>query len=69
MGLLIEQLEKSLPKGMYIPEPLKLLYEWIESKGYYQDYMHQRTGYLFPLSEIVTNQNENEMDGGTFIEF
>ena len=30
MGLLYEQLEKVLLPGMTIPEPLKLLYKWIE---------------------------------------
>lgn len=69
MGVLIEQLQNSLPVGMYIPEPFFLLYDWIERNGLYKDINGYRYGFLYPESEILSNTNPNEQVGGTSIEF
>jgi len=37
MGKLFDQISKTLLPGMNIPEPLRLLFEWIELRGTYVD--------------------------------
>jgi hypothetical protein len=61
MGKLAEQLELKLLPGMTIPEPIRSLYDWIESRSTYADgYADEaggseeeemRTGFLFPEEE------------------
>lgn len=59
-NILYHQLENVLPQGMFIPQELKLLYEWIEDKGFYVDDENgKRIGLLCPVNEFA----------GTFIEF
>lgn len=70
MGLLHEQLEKVLLPGMIIPEPLRLLYKWIEDHEYYTDRDDgTRFGSLFSEREIKSTQTDAERYGGTDITF
>jgi hypothetical protein len=47
---LLKELKSTLPKGMTIPEPIRLLYEWIEENKFYKD-DGKRLGWLYPISE------------------
>jgi hypothetical protein len=79
MGKLAEQLELKLRLGMTIPEPLRSLYDWIESRGTYNDGFadeaggseeeEMRTGFLFPEEEQIEGWTETGRPGGTDIEF
>lgn len=66
---LVKQLENVLPKGMYIPKELKLLYEWIEENNLYVDREDCRYGFLFPEKELKESWTEDGREGGTDIEF
>lgn len=46
MSVLITQLEEKIHPGMYVPDEFKLLFQWIEEKGYYFDRPEYRIGYL-----------------------
>jgi len=70
MNLLIQQLEQHLPEKMIIPEPLKILYNWIESNGLYVDNESGiRTGFLYPEDKLKESWTDEERDGGTDILF
>ena len=70
MNLLIEQLQKALPKGITIPQPLIRLYEWIESNSLYRDLEDgTRVGFLYPEEKMRASWTENEREGGTDIGF
>lgn len=70
MGLLDKQLEKVLLPGMTIPEPLRLLYKWIEDNKYYTDRDDEtRFGYLFAEQKIKNTRTDTERYGGTDITF
>lgn len=64
---LLRQIEKALVPGMHVPEPLRLLFNWIEEHGFVQDRAGTRVGGLHALNQ--NNQDENERIGGTDIEF
>jgi len=60
MSTLQEQIERTLLPGMRVPEPLALLFGWIEGKGYFIDRNNQRIGFLADWAK--------ERAGGTHIE-
>lgn len=66
---LIAQLERTLPQGMTIPDPIRRLYQWIEHNGYYEDRNGIRYGYLYPLDALKQSWHEDERAGGTLITF
>ncbi len=60
---LIKQLESVLPKGMLIPNELKLLYKWIEENNFYADNENgKRVGFLCPINEFKGTNIEFEVD-------
>jgi hypothetical protein len=66
---LIEQLENVLPKGMTLPNELKLLYQWIEKNGFYVDDDKVRVGSLYSEEQQKESWTDTEREGGTHIEF
>jgi len=55
---------------MTIPEPIRLLFDWIESNGTYIDNdKGKRIGFLFPEDELKRGWTDTERPGGTNIEF
>ncbi len=69
MSALQKQIEGTLLPGMRVPEPLALLFEWIEDKGYFIDRNNQRVGLLYPVEKLKAEWTETERRGGTYIEF
>lgn len=69
MNKLTDQLQAILPKGMHIPEPIVLLYKWIEANNFYQDFNGQRTGYLFDPELTRITWTDTERENGTWIDF
>lgn len=69
MPLLNDQLKSVLQPGMYIPEELSALYEWIETRHLYIDKDEGRVGILFPEDELKRGWTKSERPGGTNIEF
>jgi len=69
MSDLREQIERTLLPGMYLPKPLGLLFEWIESNGLFVDTDEGRIGYLYPEDKLRAEWTETERPGGTKIEF
>ena len=67
MGVLQDQLTAKLLPGMYIPQPLELLFSWIEDNHLFVDTDEGRFGFLFPEDQM--NRGETERWGGTDIEF
>lgn len=71
---LYQQLQEKLLPGMVIPEPIRLLYDWIESQGCYIDQPDpngteiNRIGFLFPNADYKAGWTESERLGGTDIE-
>jgi len=66
---LVSQLERVLPKGMKIPNEIKLLYQWIEDNGLYIDIDGRRWGELYPEKALKNSWTETEREGGTIIYF
>lgn len=67
---LIEQLEKTLPDKMVVPQPLIKLYEWIEENKLYTDTADgTRIGYLYPEDKLEESWNDCEREGGTIVHF
>ena len=70
MGVLEDQITRTLLPGMYLPQPLKALFGWIEANGLYIDRpTGERIGFLFPEGELRDSWTETERYGGTNIEF
>ena len=70
MGKLHDQVERTLLPGMSIPDPIRLLFEWIEANGTYVDNAKgERIGFLFPEDELKAGWTDTERPGGTSIEF
>jgi hypothetical protein len=56
--------------GMRIPEPICLLFDWIEANGTYVDNAKgERIGFLFPENEMKAGWTDTDRPGGTNIEF
>lgn len=69
MGMLFEQINKTLQPGMGIPEPLRLLFEWIEKRGTYVDRDGGRIGFLFPERAMKEGWTRAGRPGGTDVSF
>src|SRR5690349_4763008 len=70
MGVLYDQLAEKLCLGMSIPDPLRLLYAWIESRGTFVDQKDGiRIGLLFSEAEQKAGWTDSERPGGTSIQF
>ncbi|HEX4948553.1 MAG TPA: SMI1/KNR4 family protein [Blastocatellia bacterium] len=67
MGVLQDQLTAKLLPGMYIPQPLELLFSWIENNHLFVDTDEGKFGFLFPEDQM--NRAETERWGGTDIKF
>ena len=64
-----EQLRNKLPPGMSLPEPIDLLFEWIEDKGLFIDNDGERIGFLFSRDKLAAEQAETVRPGGTDVSF
>lgn len=69
MSTLERQVERKLLPGMHVPQPLVLLFEWIEENGFFIDRNDQRIGFLYPLEKLEAGWTSTERPGGTHIEF
>lgn len=69
MSKLYTQIEQTLLPGMYIPKPIKLLFEWIEAHSLYVDTKNGRLGFLFPEEDMKTSRTKVQRNGGTDISF
>ena len=69
MGLLEEQIRKTLLPGMSIPIEISLLFAWIEANEYHIERDGSRIGFLYPLDDLREKWGDNERHGGTIIEF
>lgn len=69
MSKLEEQIALTLLPGMSLPEPLKQLFSWIESRGFYVDTGQGRIGFLFSEAEMKAGWTKSGRPGGTHIEF
>ncbi len=70
MGKLSEQISRTLLPGMSLPQPLRLLFDWIEANGTYIDTADGvRFGFLFPEQEKKAGWTDTERPGGTTIDF
>ena len=69
MSVIATQILKTLPAGMFIPQPLERLFDWIEDSGYFTDNELGRHGFLYPLSKLNAGWSESERPGGTIVEF
>jgi hypothetical protein len=50
---LLEQLEAFMPPTMQVPVPIKMLYEWIESRNLFTDTEEgKRIGFLYPEKSL-----------------
>jgi hypothetical protein len=65
MARLYDELAAKLPKGMQIPAPLKLLYDWIEHEGMYYESQGYRVGLLYPEEKFKKSWSKNQREGGT----
>ena len=69
MATLHEQIEQTLLPGMSIPEPLALLFAWIEENGFFVERNNFRVDHLYPMKQLREEWSETERQGGTIIEF
>ena len=69
VSTLQKQIEGTLLPGMRVPEPLALLFQWIEDNGFFIDRDNRRIGFLYPLETLQAEWTETERPGGTHIEF
>jgi hypothetical protein len=69
MTILKDQLLETLLPGMYFPEPLELLYSWIEENGFFVDNENGRIGCLFSREKLKSEWTKTERTGGTDIIF
>ncbi|GKX57510.1 hypothetical protein SOASR030_36220 [Leminorella grimontii] len=68
MGKLYDQLKEILPKKLWIPDELAMLYDWIEQRGTFIDNESGfRSGFLYPVDELESVDDERE--GGTIVLF
>lgn len=70
MGKLADQITRTLLPRMILPEPIRLLLDWIEANKTYIDRpTGERIGFLFPEEELKRSWTDTERHGGTNIEF
>lgn len=63
------EIEATLPSGMTLPEPLLLLFEWIEGNGFCRGVQTGRAGYLFSPDAMRQGWTDEGRPGGTDIGF
>ena len=66
---LAREIAVTLPAGMTLPEPLTLLFRWIEASGFCRQGRTGRTGYLCPPEVLHAPMIGNERCGGTYVIF
>jgi hypothetical protein len=67
---LLAQLRATLPVEIKIPEPITLLYDWIEQNGLYIDNEDgRRIGFLYPQQPLMDSWTDDKRAGGTMVEF
>jgi len=69
MGRLFDQISQTLLPGMSIPEPVRLLFDWIEQRGTYIDRDGGRIGFLFPEPAMKEGWTDSGRPGGTDVSF
>lgn len=69
MGILFDQIQRTLQPGMSIPPALKKLFSWIERRKLFVDKGGRRTGFLFPDDELRSSWTDTRRVGGTMIDF
>jgi hypothetical protein len=69
MSVLGNQIKRTLLPGMHMPQPLELLFEWIEDNKLFIDTANGRLGFLYPEEQLKAGWTETERPGGTNIEF
>ncbi|MBU2978760.1 SMI1/KNR4 family protein [Alteromonas sp. C1M14] len=69
MNPLHKSILQTLPNPMSIPEPLAMLFDWIESNGFAEDTEIGRVGYLYPNNQMRHEWTDAQRPGGTLIEF
>jgi hypothetical protein len=69
MGTLFNQIHRTLLPGMSIPEPLRLLFDWIEQRKTYVDRDAGRIGFLFPEEAMKKGWTDSGRPGGTDVSF
>lgn len=68
-SVLGQQIGSTLCAGMALPQPLELLFRWIEAKRCYVDTPNGRIGFLFPEDEMKQGWTDHGRPGGTDIGF
>lgn len=63
------EIDATLRPGMELPEPLVLMFAWIERNGWFEGTRSGRVGYLCPRAELRQGLIGNARSGGTFIHF
>lgn len=66
---LASEIATTLRPGMILPEPLLLLFEWIERNGFHEGTRTGRVGYLFPQDQMRAGWTDEARPGGTDISF
>ena len=69
MSVLQDQLVQELPSGISLPDPIELLYKWIEDNGLFRDFEASRSGFLYPPDKMKAGWTDTERPGGTNITF
>jgi hypothetical protein len=69
MNILLCEIQSSLPPGMSVPDPLRLLFDWMEQNRLNIDRSGRCIGFLYPLEKLQASWTDEEREGGTFIEF
>ena len=67
-NVLIRQLQEVMPRGMQIPEEIKMLYQYIEDNRLYIDRNGDRYGFLYPEDKLRKSWKEYEQNGKTIYE-
>jgi hypothetical protein len=67
---LLAQMRAVLPVEIKIPEPIVMLYNWIEQQGYYYDGEDGlRVGFLYRKQQLQDSRTDDQREGGTLVEF
>jgi hypothetical protein len=70
MNKLTAQIEAALRPGMILPNPLRLLFDWIEANGYVgMSAEGIAAGALYPQDELHAGWSDHERPGGTVVAF
>ena len=68
-SMLGKQISSTLCAGMELPQPLELLFRWIEARECFVDTPTGRVGFLFPEDQMKQGWTEHGRPGGTKIYF